>query len=168
MYDARDIEQINKHLAAMGEAAATIGEIPATWGDEGPLGAAKAIKEARKATPTPRAPPARPPGPAGLGASCRPMDTVTLVRRRSGFDNVPDSFAVYVPGAWYDEYTEDLTAYALPPGYRVGKDQLDELQVWDQRDQCCEIVQHACGRPQLVSIGKGGVDPQMPVLTRAS
>ncbi len=94
--------------------------------------------------------------------------TVTLVRHHSGFDNVPDSFAVHVPGAWHDEYTEDLATYMLPAGYTVAETKYGELAIWDQRNQYCEIVQHTCGRPQLVSIGKGGVDPQMPVLTRAA
>jgi hypothetical protein len=94
--------------------------------------------------------------------------TVTLVHGRSGFVNVPDSFSVYAPGAFVDEYNEDVATYVLPQGYTVAKTKFGELAIWDQRDQYCDIVQHSCGRPQLVSIGKGGVDTQMPVLTRAA
>ena len=96
---------------------------------------------------------------------------VTLIRSYSGFVNVPDSFAVCEHGYEdaVDEYTETTAKYVLPNGYRVATDNRGEQSIYDPRNQHCEIVEHkSTGRPQLISVGKGGVNPLMPVLARHS
>lgn len=88
--------------------------------------------------------------------------TVTLIRRRSGFVNVADAFQVMMPGAWVDEYNEEVAEYYLPEGYKVAKSVYDELEIYGPNDKHCEIVEHRpTGRPQLVSSSR-----EMPVLKR--
>ena len=88
-------------------------------------------------------------------------NTVTLIRRRSGFVNIPDAFQVMMPGAEIDEYNEEVQEYYLPDGYKVAKSVNDELEVYDTQNKHCEIVMHSTGRPQLV-----GEYREMPVLKR--
>ena len=91
------------------------------------------------------------------------MSTVKLIRRRSGFANVPDAFQVMEPGAWIDEYNEEVQEYRLPEGYHVAKSNVGELEIYDPQNKHCEIVMHPTGRPQLASSAR-----QMPVLKVAA
>jgi len=87
---------------------------------------------------------------------------VKLIRRRSGFVNVPDAFQVMEPGASVDEYNETTEEYYLPEGYQVAKSAFGELEIYDASNKHCEIVEHIpSGRPQLVSVAR-----EMPVLKR--
>jgi hypothetical protein len=86
---------------------------------------------------------------------------VTLSRRFSGFANVADSWHI---GDDLDHagVTHD---YVLPDGYTL--DEMALLGIADPHGIDCQIVSHSSGRPQLISIGAGGVDAQ-PVLERAA
>jgi len=83
-------------------------------------------------------------------------DTVTLVRIRSGFVNVPDSFEVYEPGRVIDELREETDTWSLPDGYTVDRAGNGALAIYDPHGTYCEIAPHPSGRPQLISgFGKG-------------
>ena len=58
--------------------------------------------------------------------------TVTLIRCRSGFANVPDSFVVYEPGdeGAIDEYNEELGCYELPEGFTVAETVSGEHEIF--------------------------------------
>lgn len=90
-----------------------------------------------------------------------PGHTVTLVRGRSGFANVPDKFIVMQPGYIADETCESIEDYYLPDGYKVAQNRIEMLTIYDPNDEHCEIVPHSSGRPQLIA---GGRD--MPILKR--
>lgn len=90
--------------------------------------------------------------------------TVKLIRRRSGFANVADGFATIEPGYDHavDEFNEELCEYRLPSGYSVAKTNYGETAIFDAKNKYCNIVQHASGRPQLVS----EIAARMPILER--
>lgn len=78
--------------------------------------------------------------------------TVALIRTRSGFANVPDTFAVLEPGAAIDELTQETADYYLPAGYTVARSNLDTLEIYDPQGDHCEIVMvRGSRRPKLVS-----------------
>lgn len=89
-------------------------------------------------------------------------NAITLVRRRSGFVNIDDSFEVLEPGRRIDEYNEQTEDYRLPDGYRVAQSNMQTLEIYEANGTHCAIVLHRpTGRPQLVSGAR-----EMPVLKR--
>lgn len=89
----------------------------------------------------------------------RSTNKVTLIRRLSGFANVPDTFRVTVEPDSADPYTEIAETYWLPAGYSAAESAGGMLCIYDRDDVHCDIIEHSCGRPQLVSGA-----PDMPVL----
>ena len=91
----------------------------------------------------------------------RASKTVGLVRRRSGFANVSDSFEVITPARQIDDYNESVETYYLPDGYEVAVSKGYTLEIYDADGRHCNIIEHVTGRPQIVGPGR-----DRPVLKR--
>jgi hypothetical protein len=87
--------------------------------------------------------------------------TVDLMRCRSRFANVKDTFAVLMPNWQIDDLTCSVETYYLPDGYEIAASRGETLEVYDAAGQHCEIIQHISGRPQLIGLGR-----DRPVLKR--
>lgn len=81
----------------------------------------------------------------------RSTETVTIIRRRRGFTNVADTFRVTRNPDGADPYTETVETYWLPSGYTVARSVGGVLCIYDRDGVYCDIVEHSCGRPQLIS-----------------
>ena len=78
------------------------------------------------------------------------MNTVTLYKIHSGFNNVRNTFELEKHFA--DEEKGDFGAeYTLPEGYTVGENIVGRPMIFDQTGIGCEITEHTSGRPQLFS-----------------
>lgn len=82
---------------------------------------------------------------------------VTLIRYHSGFQNVADKFEVKQGTPYGDNWSEET--YWLPNGYTVSSCAVGTLEIYDAKDNHCDVVEHNSGRPQLISVA-----PNMPVL----
>jgi len=91
----------------------------------------------------------------------RSQDKVDLVRYFSGFANRPDRFEVY-QGRVITDQRYDVESYWLPPGYTVTESNGGTQEIYDDKGNHCEIIEHSSGRPQLIS-----TMTHMPVLKRA-
>lgn len=91
------------------------------------------------------------------------MTTVTLLHIESGFANIPTRFVVVDDD--YEDYEDDChvypVTYDLPDGYTIAMCTDHERRIFDSRGTYCDIVEHSCGRPQLISASR-----HMPVLAR--
>lgn len=77
---------------------------------------------------------------------------VQIIRRRSGFANIPDSFEVATPDHRLDELTSSVEDYILPAGFEVAASSGGTIEIYDGDGQHCCIIEHVTtGRPQLVS-----------------
>lgn len=88
--------------------------------------------------------------------------TIKLYRLHSGFANISNAFSLDCRDC--DEYHGDDShgeEYLLPEGYSIGRMQCGELAIYDASNDACEIIEHECGRPQLISRNR-----KMPVLKR--
>lgn len=92
----------------------------------------------------------------------RSAEKVTLIRRRSGFANVVDTFSVTRDPDSADPYTEVAETYWLPSGYTVAQSVDGVLCIYDRNDVHCDIFEDLRGRPRLVSSAK-----DMPILKSA-
>ncbi|MEO1419440.1 MAG: hypothetical protein AAFU66_00570 [Pseudomonadota bacterium] len=93
----------------------------------------------------------------------RGEQTVTLIRSRSGFANVPDTFRVTAGPDDFDDYNEQPETYWLPKGYEVAESSVGALCIYDSDGEYCEIMEHSSGRPQVFSGSRN-----MPVLKAVS
>ena len=91
----------------------------------------------------------------------RSKRTITLMRQRSTFANVPDNFAVLAPDFIVDELTCTVEKYYLPDSYEVAASRLGTDEIYNIKGKHVEIIQHYTGRPQLVDDGRN-----WPVLKR--
>lgn len=88
------------------------------------------------------------------------MQTITLIRRRSGFANVRDGFRLDAAGGYDESSGDERETYALPSGYTVGVTVAEEPAIFDPTGTYCAILENpASRRPQLV-----GSSREMPVL----
>lgn len=93
----------------------------------------------------------------------RSGQTVTLIRRSSGFVNISDTFRVD-DGSSIDDFSESVETYYLPVGYEVAASAGGILLIYDRRGVHCDIIPHGgTGRPQLWTD-----DRDAPVLKRAT
>lgn len=78
--------------------------------------------------------------------------TITLHKLHSGFANIPATWSL--EDYLMDDSRGDYSAeFVLPTGYTVAKNNLDQLTIYDETGNHCEIVCHTSGRPQLVCQG---------------
>jgi hypothetical protein len=78
------------------------------------------------------------------------MQTVVITRFASGFANVPASFMV----GDHDKDDDSLVTaatYEVPAGFTVGTVEPGNPAIFDPHGHYCSIVEHPCGRPQLVA-----------------
>lgn len=90
--------------------------------------------------------------------------TVSLIRNRSGFANVADSFSVAEAGIAIDELNQEVATYVLPDGFVVAPSNMMVREIYAPDGRHCEIIEHnGSGNPQLVF----GDFHNMPVLRLA-